>query len=44
MLLNTIENILAFSQVFAENNFGRGDAGVKKFTLRNGLTTKCCYK
>ena len=44
MFLNTIVKILDFSQVFAENNFGKGDAGVKKFTLRNGLTTKCCYK
>jgi len=26
-------------QVFAENNFGKGDAGVKKFTLRNGGTS-----
>lgn len=26
-------------QVFAENNFGKGDAGVKKFTLRNGQTS-----
>lgn len=41
--MNAIAKILAFSQVFAENNFGKGDAGVKKFTLRNGLTTKC-YK
>lgn len=39
-----IAKILAFSQVFAENNFGKGDAGVKKFTLRNGLTTNCYYK
>ena len=44
MFLNTIVKILDFSQVFAENNFGKGDAGVKKFTLRNGLTTKCWYK
>jgi len=44
MSLNTIAKILVFLQVFAENNFGKGDAGVKKFTLRNGLTAKCCYK